>query len=651
MQTDKVRVFTVAFACLFPGLVFAQQLTWSRIWGSANNDYAIGIARDTHGSLYLTGHTQGSWNGQTNSGGFDAFLTKFDPAGNILWSRIWGSPTNDWVAGVAVDRSNNVYVAGTTLGSFGGQSNTLPPLGDFFVTKWTPEGTHVWTRIWGSTSNDTAAGIVVDRSLNVYVAGHTPGQFGTPGQTNTKLGTLDFCLSSLSGLSGAFQWSYLWGSTNSDYCYGLSIDAYDWMFLAGTTRGRIFVDQTNNFTTVDRLVISAFFEGLPRWHRIWGATNKNNDAYAIYVDPADRVYVAGRTFGAFDGQPFQTNAFSYPDFFVTCFDSGNRTLLWTRIRGSMSLEEAYAVWSDGTGSVYVGGITDGNFDGQVRAGGSDFMLVKYNADGAHQWTRFAGSASDDEPIKGLTLDAAGNVFACGSTYGSFGGQTNPGEDSAVLMRWRMTPNTAPTAILVRPLPMREFLENEQILCIGSANDDDDGALTNLVWSIGTNSTFTYGSTCYLTAAVSPGQQTVQLRAMDTEGATGTAEVVVQVLERSGDGLPVSWQTHYWPEGGSGGSSGDPDGDGVDNYTEWLTGTNPTNAGSYFRCTLTPLLGNALLLQWPSVSNLSYAIYAAPDMQTGVFTEIAAPWPTPPVNSFTANVDSASTRFFQLRAER
>lgn len=629
---------------------YAQRLTWSRMTGSAAADYATAVARDTNGAFYVAGYTLGSFDGQTNAGGYDAFLTKFDSAGNVQWSRIWGSSADESVKGIAVDRSNCVYVAGTTHGSFGGENNTQEPLQDFFLTKWSRDGSQVWTRIWGSTSNDVAAGVVADRFGNVYVAGYTFGQFGTPGQTNTRLGRADFCLSSLSASSGAFQWSSIWGSTNSDYCYGVAMDPYDWLFLVGTTPGGKFMDQTNNFA-VDRLVITAFFEGLPRWSRVWGATNKHNQAYGVYADHAGYVYVVGRTFGSFDGQPFQTNAWNNPDFFVTCLDADNRTQIWTRLRGGTSMEEAYAVWSDGAGSVYVGGVTFGDFDGQVRAGGSDFLLVKFTSDGSHQWTRFGGSSSDEYGIQGLTADPSGNIFTCGSTFGSFGGQTNPGSDSAVLSRWRMTANTAPQAMIWRPLAMREYLQGEQIYCIGAASDEDDGTLTNLIWTIGTNVVPVYGTTGFLTTAVSPGVQSVYLRAMDTEGATGTAQVAVQVLETSEDGLPVAWQTNYWPANNGGGSTADPDGDGVDNFTEWLTGTDPTDSHSYLRLAIAAANGSYIILAWPSTSNLSYGIYAAEDMGSGNFSLLTAPEPTPPSNSYTATVESTSSRFFQLRTER
>ncbi len=59
--------------------------------------------------------------GQTSAGLPDAFLRKYDPAGEVLWARQLGSHARDVVEGVAVDSIGNVYVAGWTVGGLPGQ--------------------------------------------------------------------------------------------------------------------------------------------------------------------------------------------------------------------------------------------------------------------------------------------------------------------------------------------------------------------------------------------------------------------------------------------------------------------------------------------------------------------------------------------------
>jgi hypothetical protein len=83
------------------------------------------VAVDASGNVYVAGYTEGALPGQTNLGemGFsDAFVRKYDAAGDELWTRQCGTSGYDWAYGVAVDASGNVYVAGSTYGTLPGQT-------------------------------------------------------------------------------------------------------------------------------------------------------------------------------------------------------------------------------------------------------------------------------------------------------------------------------------------------------------------------------------------------------------------------------------------------------------------------------------------------------------------------------------------------
>ncbi len=653
-KTMKRTVLVIGLLALGSTVAQAQKLTWSRIWGTTNFGGAVEVARDPVNNFYVAGDTYGAFDGQTNSGGKDAFVTKFDPAGNRQWTRIWGSAGDDSVAGVAVDDFGNSYVTGTTTNGFHSQTNTRAGSKDMFLTKWATDGTWVWTRIWGSSSDDTSAGVVIDSKNDPYVGGTTAGSFGTLGQTNTRAGLPDFCLSAYDKY-GAFQWSQIWGGTNGDTCYDIAIDPYDYIYLCGDSRNDVFDGQPNNYA-YDRLALTGFnaqqSPAVRLWSRVWGATNKHNAARSVCA--YSYVYVAGWTFGSFDGESNKSSA-GNSDFYVSQFefDSGNRN--WTRIHGTNSIEEAHGVAQDVYGNAYVTGIAFANLDGQTRVGGSDYLLLKYDAGGARQWTRLWGSVNDDNGGYGLVLDTAGNVIVCGSTYGSFGGQINPGGgtyENPTLTRWRMTTNTPPKAIITRPTAGREFLMNEPVLCIGQGDDVDDGPLTNLVWRIGTNGVYGYGPTCTVSAAAAAGQQTVTLRVADTESGTGVTSVAVTVLADGGSGLPQSWETNHWPAGNSGGATNDFDHDGADNWTEWQCGTNPTNSQSVFR------FGNPrtvpgrpqIVLEWPSASNRQYVVSMSSNLPNG-FMPLTAVTPTPPLNTYTTPASPSPQGYYRVEVDR
>ena len=54
---------------------------------------------------------------------------------------------------------------------------------------------------------------------------------------------------------------------------------------------------------------------------------------------------------------------------------------WTTLLGTSSDDFAYSVATDDSGNIYVVGITNGNLNGNVNAGGSDIFLTKYDSSG------------------------------------------------------------------------------------------------------------------------------------------------------------------------------------------------------------------------------------------------------------------------------
>ena len=74
-------------------------------------DYAQAIRVDSHGCIYVTGSSYGSW------GGLDFATVKYDANGNELWVARYSPIGNCWAKDMAVDLSGNVYVTGVSYSS------------------------------------------------------------------------------------------------------------------------------------------------------------------------------------------------------------------------------------------------------------------------------------------------------------------------------------------------------------------------------------------------------------------------------------------------------------------------------------------------------------------------------------------------------
>jgi len=116
-------------------------LIFQGIWGGKQNDAATGIAVDIDGNVYLTGYTKSY---SITPGVPSAFLLKFDEAGNLLFQRVWGGNRGDFGYGIAVDTTENAYVTGYTF-SFGPNSQGA----NFFILKYDIAGNLQWTKLYG----------------------------------------------------------------------------------------------------------------------------------------------------------------------------------------------------------------------------------------------------------------------------------------------------------------------------------------------------------------------------------------------------------------------------------------------------------------------------------------------------------------------
>ncbi len=141
------------------------EMQWLARYNSDENlqDNISGLAVDASGNVAITG-TIGSdlFNPKSD------FLTiKYNSTGEQQWLARYNGPGNSWerAAGLALDRDGNVYVTGQSVGD--------TTASDFATLKYDQNGSLQWTARYnsGSKSDDASIAIQVDRSGNIFVAG------------------------------------------------------------------------------------------------------------------------------------------------------------------------------------------------------------------------------------------------------------------------------------------------------------------------------------------------------------------------------------------------------------------------------------------------------------------------------------------------
>jgi uncharacterized protein (AIM24 family) len=173
-------------------------------------------------------------------GGQNAFVTKFSPTGEVLFSTYLGGTGGlDRGSGIAVDSASNIYVTGNTdsldlpkaiNSSFGGQ--------DAFVTKFSPEGEVIFSTYLGGSDIDGGQGIAIAvdsaNNVNVYVVGSTHSlDFPKVNALDSELGGKEDAFVTKLSPTGEVLFSTYLGGSDIDRGQGIAVDSADNIYVTG----------------------------------------------------------------------------------------------------------------------------------------------------------------------------------------------------------------------------------------------------------------------------------------------------------------------------------------------------------------------------------------------------------------------------------
>jgi hypothetical protein len=225
-------------------------------------------------------------------------------------------------------------------------------------------GTHLWSKRFGDTDDQYGLSVTTDSAGNVLLTGYFRGTVDFGGGALTSAGGYDLFVAKLDP-AGAHLWSKRSGDANSQVAFSITTDSVGNVLLTGTFGG-----------TID-------FGG--------GAlTSAGGD-----------------------------------DLFVAKLDAAGKQL-WSKRFGDANEQYGYSITTDSAGNVlltgYFGGTIDFEGGALTSAGGNDLFVAKFDAAGAHLWSKHFGDAEDQYGLS-ITTDSAGNVLLTGRFFGTvdFGG--------------------------------------------------------------------------------------------------------------------------------------------------------------------------------------------------------------------------------------
>ncbi|MGO9271878.1 MAG: SBBP repeat-containing protein [Terriglobia bacterium] len=452
-------------------------LTYSTYLGGSGGDVAYGIAVDSSGDAYVTGSTASinfpvsSAEQETLAGSSDAFVAELNAAGSgLVYSTYIGGTQADVGSAIAIDKSGNAYITGSTYSSnfpvtpgafetlYGGNGQENGN-GDAFVAKLGPNGSSlIYASYLGGTGPDFGQGIAVDAAGNAYVTGSTQS-FDFPTANPLYVGndnctvvnqietcTADAFVTEVNPTGTALVYSTYLGGSAADSGQAIAVDALGDAYVTGYTYSNNFPTQSAwqsaNAGGSDAFVTELRPGGTSLVFSTYLGGSGQDQAFGLGLGPSGDIYVTGATQSTdFYTTPnvFQTLYDASGDAFVTRFAPGGRSVVFSTYIGGSQADQGNAIAVDSAGNSLVVGVTQSsdfptldasqNIPGLFGAGSCststgvgtqiclDAFVVRLNPSGAGLYSTYLGGSQNDF-AQAVAVDSSGTPYIAGGTTSS-----------------------------------------------------------------------------------------------------------------------------------------------------------------------------------------------------------------------------------------
>jgi hypothetical protein len=214
-----------------------------------------------------------------------------------------------------------------------------------------------------------------------------------------------------------WQWAHSAGGLGNDLPSAIALDAQSNVYVCGWFQDSAFFGTTfiKSAKGIHLFLAKYSTEGDLIWVQTTGS-NGTSYATSVIISPNNTICLAGFFSGTVLFGDSSITSTGANDVFLANF-SLDGAIQWVRSSGGASNDNAYSVSSDRDGGLYLTGSFSsvmhvGSFD-LTSAGGTDIFVAKYSISGNVLWAKRFGGKTDDV-AKGIAVAPSGNLLLTGS---------------------------------------------------------------------------------------------------------------------------------------------------------------------------------------------------------------------------------------------
>lgn len=356
----------------------------------------------------------------------------------IQWQKAYGGNASDIPFGLDV-LETNFFIGGQSLSGVSGNKTTGNyGAGDYWVMMLSGDGNKLWERTFGGTANE-ALTCLQQTDDGGYILGGISSSTNSGTKTGGSYGSGDFWVVRLNSI-GNQLWDYSYGGTSSEIIWSLQQTADHGFILAGASasgaNGNKTTTKLGGIGNDDIWLVRLDANGNQIWDASFGGTGVDQ-AHRILELRTGGFLIGSDTDSGISGN--KTNvSFGGSDYWIIRIDA-NGQRIWDRVFGGNSTEYLYdMIQTADDGFILAGSSTSGISGNKTTSsfGGQDFWILKLDVAGNIQWQKSYGGNGHEEP-NSIYQTTDGGFLVGGYSYSGISGSktaTNYGSSDGWVVR-------------------------------------------------------------------------------------------------------------------------------------------------------------------------------------------------------------------------
>ncbi|GAA4450152.1 Ig-like domain-containing protein [Nibrella saemangeumensis] len=373
------------------------QKVWDKSFGGSAEDKLNIIIPTADGGYLLGGNSYSNISAEkseNSKGNSDYWVIKIGLNGEKQWDRTLGGAGEEGLASIVSTSDGGFLLAGASASDISGDKSENSRGGlDYWIVKIGSNGTKQWDKTLGGNSTEYLASIIATTD-GFLIAGSSASDASWEKSENSK-GSFDCWIVKL-GANGAKQWDKTFGGSAEDVVRSIVATTDGGFLFGGRSFSNASGDKSENGRGIcDWWIIKIGASGVKLWDKTFGGSEWE-ESCSITPTTDGGALLVGPSGSNASGDKSENNKGGFDCWIVKIGANGVKQ--WDKTFGSLEWD-----WLDSSiatldGGFLLGGWSASNAFGdksENSRGGTDYWILKIDANGAKQWDKTFGGIGDD----------------------------------------------------------------------------------------------------------------------------------------------------------------------------------------------------------------------------------------------------------------